>query len=183
MRANELLFEIRQAFSQVAPDNNHLGTAAGRIAEIADTLETLGGDPANRDVILRARAILAEKGLDISQRVISRLEALSAEILSVAGADAVRAACAPIERIGTDRSGEKMESIPSEYVLPRGIPQNSRQSCGHDKKCHGGCSWGGACIFVSLKRFPRHASTAPDSRGCQSRGRVRVNSAVDGTRF
>jgi hypothetical protein len=67
-----------------------------------------------------ARLMIARHGLKILQRTIPFLTEIGNRCLEVAGKEAVRSACAPTPREGTDYHGNPLKPIPGEFTLPPG---------------------------------------------------------------
>jgi hypothetical protein len=72
------------------------------------------------DKVFTARVIIARAGLRLLQKAIPSLTQICEQCLEIAGKDAVRAACAPIPREGTDFFGKPCGPMPSEFTLPTG---------------------------------------------------------------
>ena len=70
--------------------------------------------------VIQARVIVARTGLRLLQKALPAIEQIAAQCLEVAGRDAVRTACAPTPREGTDSFGKPFGSMPSEFTLPAG---------------------------------------------------------------
>lgn len=67
-----------------------------------------------------ARQMIARAGLRILQKTIPFLNEIGNRCLEVAGKDAVRTACTPTPREGTDFNGYPYKPTPSEFTLPPG---------------------------------------------------------------
>jgi hypothetical protein len=62
------------------------------------------------------------------QQHIPRLKEISKRCIEVAGEEAVRSACAPTQREGTDFNGQPYKPSPSEFSLPASLPERGIKS-------------------------------------------------------
>src|SRR6266446_1466768 len=105
---NELNRDISTPLNNLEP--NRLNDLRVSVTELANAFD-------NRDKsfkpeeIAQARLRLALCALRLSQKTIPTLKEISGELLEMAGGDAVRAACSPIQRIDAP-------PLPSEFTLP-----------------------------------------------------------------
>jgi hypothetical protein len=105
---NELNRDISAPLNNLEP--NRLNDLRVSVTELANALD-------NRDQALKpeeiaqARLRLAACALRLSQKTIPMLGEISGELLEMAGSDAIRTACSPIQRIDAP-------PLPSEFTLP-----------------------------------------------------------------
>jgi hypothetical protein len=105
---NELNRDISAPLNNLEP--NRLNDLRVSVTELANALD-------NRDQafkpeeIAQARLRLAACALRLSQKTIPMLGEISGELLEIAGGDAIRTACSPIQRIDAP-------PLPSEFTLP-----------------------------------------------------------------
>ena len=89
---------------------NRLHDLQGNITELAKAIE-------NRELqfkpedIAQVRLRLAATALRLSQKTVPMLDEVADELLQIAGGEAIRAACSPIQRIDAP-------PLPSDYKLP-----------------------------------------------------------------
>ncbi len=105
---NELNRDISTPLNNLEP--NRLNDLRGAIAEIGNAFEDRDKS-FKPEEIAQARLRLAVCALRLSQKTLPMLEEISGELLEMAGGDAVRVACSPIQRIDAP-------PLPSEFTLP-----------------------------------------------------------------
>lgn len=89
-----------------------------RVANTPDEVEEKKQSDAGD--VLHARLLVARSGLRILQKAIPQLYSIGKQCLEIAGKDAVRSACAPTERPGTNHEGKPFPPEPAEFTLPPG---------------------------------------------------------------
>ena len=76
--------------------------------------------------LIEGRQRLARRALQIQQQQIPLLNETVTKLLEIAGKEAVERAIAPIHREGTDRLGQPMPPIPSDFIDPDKFAQQAK---------------------------------------------------------
>jgi hypothetical protein len=114
------LSDVREFLSAVGSRTSKIKTQ--EVLVRIDDVEYILDHPAlfnvDPDDVKHMRMKIAASSLELSQRVVPLLNELAARMLQVAGKEAVRTVCSPIQQTGTDDQGNPLKPIPSEYTLP-----------------------------------------------------------------
>lgn len=115
---NEAMRKLEEAFDYFEKngefDSGERRVEVYRSAKIQETKQD------HSDDVKHAKMIIARAGLRLQQKSIPAIKAMADRCLELAGADAVRAVCAPTQRDGTDIQGKLYKPTPSEFTLPAG---------------------------------------------------------------
>ena len=107
---------------------------SGAISDAQTDLESLASEIAYQREMgtadpLKTQAVqvrVARRGLELQQHDVPRLNELAQQILQVAGPEAIRFVLAPVVRVGTDRLGNPMPPILSDFIDPEKFAGNRR---------------------------------------------------------
>lgn len=115
MDLRDSIREVTQALDRLA-DRNALQASTAALEGLDVELSAPGH---SADELASVRYRLAAAALELDQVALPRIRELVARALAVAGKEAVRVACSPIELRDTHRDGRPMAPR-VQYSLPRG---------------------------------------------------------------